>query len=60
MGEQLWLQITEPTQKDMGKYAIEFNDGKGGLRRTIDVSGQGETISISETSLLHTTTLYDF
>lgn len=42
VGEQLWLQITEPTEKDMGKYAIEFSDGKGGLRRTVELSGQGE------------------
>ncbi|XP_035804595.2 M-protein, striated muscle isoform X4 [Amphiprion ocellaris] len=40
VGEQLWLQISEPTEKDMGKYAIEFNDGKGGLRRTLELSGQ--------------------
>ncbi|XP_034718470.1 M-protein, striated muscle isoform X3 [Etheostoma cragini] len=40
VGEQLWLQITEPTEKDMGTYAIEFNDGKGGLRRTVELSGQ--------------------
>ncbi|CAJ1082494.1 M-protein%2C striated muscle isoform X4 [Xyrichtys novacula] len=40
VGEQLWLQIKEPTEKDMGKYAIEFNDGKGGLRRTVELSGQ--------------------
>lgn len=42
VGEQLWLQITEPTEKDMGKYAIEFYDGKGGLRRTVELSGQGD------------------
>lgn len=42
VGEQLWLQIKEPTEKDMGKYAIEFNDGKGGLRRSVELSGQGE------------------
>ncbi|XP_017262084.1 M-protein, striated muscle isoform X2 [Kryptolebias marmoratus] len=40
VGDQLWLQITDPTEKDMGKYAIEFNDGKGGLRRTVELSGQ--------------------
>ncbi|KAM9332098.1 myomesin-1 isoform 1-T1 [Pholidichthys leucotaenia] len=40
VGEQLWLQISEPTEKDMGKYAIEFYDGKGGLRRTVELSGQ--------------------
>lgn len=45
VGEQLWLQITDPTEKDMGKYAIEFNDGKGGLRRTVELSGQGENIA---------------
>lgn len=48
MGEQLWLQITEPTEKDMGKYAIEFSDGKGGLRRTVELSGQGEDNYILE------------
>ncbi|XP_076014028.1 myomesin-1 [Genypterus blacodes] len=40
VGEQLWLQISEPTEKDMGKYAIEFHDGKGGLRRTVELAGQ--------------------
>ncbi|KAL7876220.1 hypothetical protein AOLI_G00111830 [Acnodon oligacanthus] len=40
VGEQLWLQISEPTEKDKGKYAIEFFDGKGGLRRTTELSGQ--------------------
>lgn len=50
VGEQLWLQITEPTEKDTGKYAIEFHDGKSGLRRTVELSGQGENISIFETS----------
>ncbi|XP_034427768.1 M-protein, striated muscle isoform X2 [Hippoglossus hippoglossus] len=40
VGEQLWLQITEPTEKDTGKYAIEFHDGKGGLRRTVELAGQ--------------------
>uniref|UniRef100_A0A8C5BCD9 Myomesin 1 n=1 Tax=Gadus morhua TaxID=8049 RepID=A0A8C5BCD9_GADMO len=43
VGEQLWLQIKEPTEKDTGKYAIEFNDGKGGLRRTVELSGQGHS-----------------
>ncbi|XP_029110555.1 M-protein, striated muscle-like [Scleropages formosus] len=40
VGEQLWLQISEPTEKDKGKYAIEFFDGKGGVRRTVELSGQ--------------------
>uniref|UniRef100_A0AAY4A0Y8 Myomesin 1 n=1 Tax=Denticeps clupeoides TaxID=299321 RepID=A0AAY4A0Y8_9TELE len=42
VGEQLWLQISEPTDKDKGKYAIEFFDGKGGLRRTVELAGQGK------------------
>lgn len=42
VGEQIFLQITEPTEKDMGEYAIEFYDGKGGVRRTVDLTGQGE------------------
>ncbi|KAM4606223.1 myomesin-1 [Polymixia lowei] len=40
VGEQIWLQISEPTEKDTGKYAIEFHDGKAGLRRTVELSGQ--------------------
>ncbi|XP_067342214.1 myomesin-1 isoform X3 [Channa argus] len=40
VGEQLWLQIKDPTEKDMGKYAIEFYDGKGGLRRSVELGGQ--------------------
>ncbi|KAK2859600.1 hypothetical protein Q5P01_004220 [Channa striata] len=40
VGEQLWLQIKDPTEKDMGKYAIEFYDGKGGLRRSVELCGQ--------------------
>ncbi|KAM9337522.1 myomesin-1 isoform 1-T1 [Symphorus nematophorus] len=48
VGEQLWLQITEPTEKDMGKYAIEFNDGKGGLRRSVELSGQAFDDAMAE------------
>ncbi|XP_064188960.1 M-protein, striated muscle isoform X2 [Anguilla rostrata] len=40
VGEQLWLQISDPTEKDKGKYAIEFFDGKGGLQRTVELTGQ--------------------
>uniref|UniRef100_A0A8C2A226 Myomesin 1b n=1 Tax=Cyprinus carpio TaxID=7962 RepID=A0A8C2A226_CYPCA len=47
VGEQLWLQISEPTEKDKGKYAIEFFDGKGGLRRTVELAGQAFTAFVS-------------
>lgn len=52
MGEQLWLQISEPTEKDKGKYAIEFSDGKGGLKRTIELTGQGNHTH-THTNILH-------
>ncbi|XP_066537025.1 myomesin-1 [Hoplias malabaricus] len=48
VGEQLWLQISEPTEKDKGKYAIEFFDGKGGLRRTAELSGQAYDDAFAE------------
>ncbi|KAJ3611068.1 hypothetical protein NHX12_021084 [Muraenolepis orangiensis] len=48
VGEQLWLQIKEPTEKDTGKYAIEFNDGKGGLQRTVELGGQAFDDAVAE------------
>ncbi|XP_055006921.1 myomesin-1 [Boleophthalmus pectinirostris] len=32
----------------MGTYAIEFNDGKGGLRRTVELSGQAYDDAFAE------------
>uniref|UniRef100_A0A674P3Q7 Myomesin 1a (skelemin) n=1 Tax=Takifugu rubripes TaxID=31033 RepID=A0A674P3Q7_TAKRU len=43
--ERLWLQINEPTEKDKGKYTIDLFDGKDGIRRVFDLSGQGECFS---------------
>ncbi len=45
-GEQLWLKINEPTEKDKGKYAIDFFDGKGSLKRVLDLSGQGKSSGV--------------
>merc|ERR1719309_1418363 len=39
-GEQLWLKINEPTEKDKGMYAIDIFDGKTGLKRMYDLTGQ--------------------
>ncbi|TRY92346.1 hypothetical protein DNTS_013310 [Danionella cerebrum] len=39
-GEQLWLKINEPTEKDKGKYALDVFDGKAGVKRVLDLSGQ--------------------
>uniref|UniRef100_A0A8C8GBJ4 Myomesin 1a (skelemin) n=1 Tax=Oncorhynchus tshawytscha TaxID=74940 RepID=A0A8C8GBJ4_ONCTS len=41
-GEQLWLKVNEPTEKDKGKYTINICDGKDGVKRFCDLSGQGE------------------
>lgn len=40
-GEQLWLKINEPTEKDKGKYAMDIFDGQSGVKRAFDLSGQG-------------------
>ncbi|KTG32855.1 hypothetical protein cypCar_00049457, partial [Cyprinus carpio] len=55
VGEQLWLQISEPTEKDKGKYAIEFFDGKGGLRRTVELAGQAFDDAFAEFQRLNFT-----
>lgn len=43
-GEQIWLQINEPTPNDKGKYVMELFDGKTGHQKTVDLSGQGNTL----------------
>lgn len=43
-GEQIWLQINEPTPNDQGKYVMELFDGKTGYQKTVDLSGQGKWI----------------
>uniref|UniRef100_A0A8D3C2U9 Myomesin 1a (skelemin) n=1 Tax=Scophthalmus maximus TaxID=52904 RepID=A0A8D3C2U9_SCOMX len=39
-GEQLWLKINEPTEKDKGKYAMDVFDGKDGVKRVFELTGQ--------------------
>ncbi|KAI3374803.1 hypothetical protein L3Q82_021358, partial [Scortum barcoo] len=39
-GEQLWLKINEPTEKDKGKYTMDIFDGKDGVKRVFDLTGQ--------------------
>nr|KAF6471872.1 myomesin 1 [Molossus molossus] len=39
-GEQIWLQISEPTPNDKGKYVMELFDGKTGHQKTVELSGQ--------------------
>ncbi|XP_078254637.1 myomesin-1 [Rhinoraja longicauda] len=38
-GEQIWLQINEPTQQDQGTYTMELFDGKEGHKKSVDLSG---------------------
>jgi len=39
-GEQLWLKIKEPTEKDKGKYTMDIFDGQSGVKRVFDLTGQ--------------------
>uniref|UniRef100_A0A3B3BVT7 Myomesin 1a (skelemin) n=1 Tax=Oryzias melastigma TaxID=30732 RepID=A0A3B3BVT7_ORYME len=39
-GEQLWLKINEPTEKDKGKYSMDIFDGKDGVKRVFDLTGK--------------------
>lgn len=41
-GEELWLKINEPTEKDKGRYTMDIFDGKDGVKRFFDLTGQGE------------------
>uniref|UniRef100_A0A8C4YQJ0 Myomesin-1 n=1 Tax=Gopherus evgoodei TaxID=1825980 RepID=A0A8C4YQJ0_9SAUR len=45
-GEQIWLQISEPTPQDKGKYIMELFDGKTTHTRKLDLSGQGNFIHV--------------
>ncbi|XP_072899878.1 myomesin-1 isoform X4 [Hemitrygon akajei] len=38
-GEQIWLQINEPTEKDQGKYTMELFDGKEGHKKSVELTG---------------------
>uniref|UniRef100_A0A674GBL9 Myomesin-1 n=1 Tax=Taeniopygia guttata TaxID=59729 RepID=A0A674GBL9_TAEGU len=39
-GEQIWLQINEPTPQDKGRYIMELFDGNTTHKKTVDLSGQ--------------------
>uniref|UniRef100_A0A3Q1B6R4 Myomesin 1a (skelemin) n=1 Tax=Amphiprion ocellaris TaxID=80972 RepID=A0A3Q1B6R4_AMPOC len=48
-GEQLWLKINEPTEKDKGKYTMDVFDGKDGVKRVFDLSGKAWEESLNLT-----------
>ncbi|XP_051826351.1 myomesin-1 isoform X1 [Antechinus flavipes] len=47
-GEQIWLQINEPTPNDKGKYVMELFDGKTTHERKVDLSGQAYDEAFAE------------
>ncbi|XP_019520646.1 PREDICTED: myomesin-1 [Hipposideros armiger] len=47
-GEQIWLQINEPTPNDKGKYVMELFDGKTGHQKTVDLSEQAYDEAFAE------------
>ncbi|NXS59718.1 MYOM1 protein, partial [Brachypteracias leptosomus] len=54
-GEQIWLQINEPTPQDKGKYTMELFDGKTGHKKTVDLSGQAFDEAFAEFQRLNDT-----
>ncbi|XP_076992003.1 myomesin-1 isoform X3 [Tamandua tetradactyla] len=47
-GEQIWLQINEPTPNDKGKYVMELFDGKTTHQKMVDLSGQAYDEAFAE------------
>ncbi|XP_053520223.1 myomesin-1 isoform X2 [Artibeus jamaicensis] len=47
-GQQIWLQINEPTPNDKGKYVMELFDGKTGHQKTVDLSGDAYDEAFAE------------
>ena len=41
--QKLWLQILAPTESDKGKYTLEMSDGQETHKRSLDLSGQGQS-----------------
>uniref|UniRef100_A0AAY5KCJ8 Myomesin 1a (skelemin) n=1 Tax=Esox lucius TaxID=8010 RepID=A0AAY5KCJ8_ESOLU len=42
-------RVNEPTEKDKGKYTINISDGKDGVKRVCDLSGQGRICAHTHT-----------
>lgn len=47
-GNQIWLQINEPTPSDKGKYVMELFDGRTAHQKTVDLSGQAYDEAFAE------------
>ncbi|XP_026527663.1 myomesin-1 isoform X3 [Notechis scutatus] len=53
-GNQIWLQINEPTTNDKGKYILELFDGKTTHTKMVDLSGQAFDDAFAEFQRLKT------
>ncbi|XP_034285429.1 myomesin-1 isoform X4 [Pantherophis guttatus] len=53
-GNQIWLQINEPTTNDKGKYILELFDGKTTHTKMVDLSGQAFDDALAEFQRLKT------
>uniref|UniRef100_A0A4W4F294 Myomesin 1a (skelemin) n=1 Tax=Electrophorus electricus TaxID=8005 RepID=A0A4W4F294_ELEEL len=51
-GEQLWLKIKEPTNKDKGKYSIDIFDGKANVKKVLDLTGKSKVSGVRNTLLI--------
>lgn len=40
--QKVWIEISNPTENDKGKYTLEMFDGTATHKRYLDLSGQGE------------------
>ena len=38
--QEVWIEISNPTENDKGKYTLEMFDGKETHKRYLDLSGQ--------------------
>uniref|UniRef100_A0A3Q2ZGR0 Myomesin 1a (skelemin) n=1 Tax=Kryptolebias marmoratus TaxID=37003 RepID=A0A3Q2ZGR0_KRYMA len=50
-GEQLWLKINEPTEKDKGKYTMNIFEGNNGAKRVLELTGKGGRVSLAHSCI---------
>ncbi|KAM6457254.1 myomesin-1 isoform 3-T3 [Liasis olivaceus] len=58
-GNQIWLQINEPTPNDKGKYVLELFDGKTTHTKMVDLSGKAFDDAFADFQRLKTAAVAD-
>ncbi|XP_007435557.1 myomesin-1 [Python bivittatus] len=58
-GNQIWLQINEPTPNDKGKYILELFDGKTTHTKMVDLSGKAFDDAFADFQRLKTAAVAD-